>query len=53
MSGEYYKERCKILEAENAILKEKVRKFEKTAKKSHNPNCDGDWICDECRPKKK
>lgn len=53
MSFTYYKERCEILEKENELLKEEVRKFKKEKAKSyaknHNPNCDGDlWICDDC-----
>ncbi len=48
MSNAYYKERCEILEKENEKLKEEVRKLKKKVP-SHDPNCDGDWICDECR----
>ena len=44
------RERCKILEDENARLKEELRKAKKVVAKKHDPNCDGDlWICDDCR----
>lgn len=54
MSATYYKERCEILEKENATLKEALRKSKKQEMKRHDPNCDGDlWICEQCRPRKK
>jgi hypothetical protein len=50
MSDAYYRERCAILEKENAALKEELRKVKKKQKPPHYPNCDGDlWICKECR----